>query len=223
MPPLPSPGNVLRVSCTWNDAGSIPAGSRFFLAYTGGPPNSTDLNTLAALVASEWSSNMASVTSAHDFFTGVVIEDLSSDTGAEGTWSGSNDGDRGGDLMPANACALVNHSIARRYRGGRPRTYVRAGTQSDMSGSNEWGSTFRTAMLTAWEGWIAGILAASGLSIALTNIINVSWFSGNLVFTTPTGRARNIPQLRTGGPIKDVITASTIAVKIGSQRRRLDV
>ena len=223
MPPLPSPGPVLRIACSWNDAGDIPAGSRFFMTYTGGPPNSTDLNTLAAAVAAAWAANMSAVTSAHDFFTGVEITDLSSDTGAIGTWAGSDDGDLGGDLLPANACVVVNHKIARRYRGGRPRTYVRAGSQSQMEGSNQWTSGFMTDVLSAWEAWIAAILAEGGLSIALAAIVNVSWYQGNLVFTTPTGRARNIPQLRAGGPIHDPITSSVIAPKIGSQRRRLDI
>lgn len=222
MAPLPSPGKVLRCGFTIGDGGSISAGSRFFLSYSGGPPNSTDLNTLATDVAGFWASHMAGATSAHDFFTGVEIVDLSSDLGAEGTWTGSNDGDREGDLMPANACVVVNHQIARRYRGGRPRTYVRMGTQADMQGSNEWSSAFQTVALSSWEAWISAILGVTGLSITLDDVVNVSWYQGNLVFTTPTGRARNIPQLR-DTPVVDNITGSTVAVKIGSQRRRLDI
>jgi hypothetical protein len=50
----------------------------------------------------------------------------------------------------------------------------------------------------------------------------VSWFSGNTVFITSTGRGRNIPTKRVT-PLVDVIVNSTVATKVGSQRKRLDI
>lgn len=223
MPGLPSPGNILRVEFKTGDLASIEAGSRFFLSYTGGPPTAGNLNTLASDVSSTWGTHMASMVNASFALHGVVITDLSSDTGAVGEWTGTVDGTRtGGGSLIASAAAVVNHQIDRRYRGGRPRTYVIAGTAADLDGTNEWGSDFLTDMLTAWQAWIAAILAETGIGIALTNIVNVSFYNGNTVFTTPTGRARNIPVARTT-PLVNSIVSSSVALKVGSQRRRLDI
>lgn len=222
MPERPSPGAVLQVEFKTSTGGSHLGGSRFFLSYTGGAPSSSDLNSLASDVSSAWGTHIAPRVANAEALENVTITDLSSDTANIGTWSGSVAGTNSGGALIASAAALVNHTVARRYRGGRPRTYVRAGTETDLASENQWSTDFLTDMLTAWEGWIAEILAATGIGITLTNIVNVSWYKGNTVFTTPSGRARNIPVLRTT-PVVDPITSSTVAVKIGSQRRRLDI
>jgi hypothetical protein len=206
---------------TGGDA-SRSAGSRFFLSYTGGAPSAGDLNTLAGDVGSAWGTHIAPRVPNTESLESVTITDLSSDTGAVGVSTTAVAGTNSGFPLIASAAALVNHQVDRRYRGGRPRTYVRAGTQTDTTSRNEWGETFIGEMLTAWEGFISEILGETGVGITLTNIVNVSWYKGNTVFTTPTGRARNIPTLRTT-PVVDPIVASSVATKIGSQRRRLDI
>jgi hypothetical protein len=222
MPPLAPPGPVIRCSFQTTDGASHVAGSRFFLKYSGGTPTSADLNTLASDISTAWGAHVAGVVLNSEHLTQVVCTDLSSDTGNEGTWDGSVAGTLGGSSLPANIAACVNHSIARRYRGGRPRTFLRCGTQGTMATPNEWTNDFQGEVQSAWEGWIAAILALSGFGFTLLDDVNVSWYSGNTVFTTPTGRARNIPVARVT-PIVDNITASTVAIKLGSQRRRLDV
>jgi hypothetical protein len=225
MPPLPSPGDVLRVEFKTGDNATVEAGSRFFLSYTGTTPTTSNLNTLASDISTQWDNWIANVVSTSEALHGVIITDLSSDTGAEGNWSGTVDGKETFTAsLIASAAAVVNHEISRRYRGGRPRTYLRCGgTDALASGStNEWSSAFMSSVLTNWEGFIAAILALSGFPFTLANIVNVSWFSGNTVFLTPTGRGRNIPIKRTT-PLVDIINASTIAQKVGSQRKRLDI
>lgn len=222
MAALPYVAGALRIGYATSDEGDIAAGSRFFVSYTGGPPNSTDLNTLASDVAAAWATHMAPLVVEGDYLTAVTIEDLSSATAAIGTWTGSNEGSRSGDNNTASVCAVVNHQIGRKYRGGRPRTYLRAGSSSDLQTSNTWTTAFMTALLTAWEAWIAEILGVGSLSITLVDDINISYYEGFTVFMTPSGRARNIPTLRVT-PLKDSITSSSIATKLGSQRRRLNV
>jgi hypothetical protein len=218
----PSPGAVLQVEFKTSTGGSIPGGSRFFLSYTGGAPSSADLNSLASDVSAAWGTHIAPRVANAEALESVTITDLSSDTANIGSWEGTVNGTNSNGALISSAAALVNHTVARRYRGGRPRTYVRAGTTSDLASENQWNDTFLTEMLTAWEDWIADILASSGIGISLTNIVNVSWYKGFTVFTTPSGRARNIPTLR-ATPVVDPITSSSVATKIGSQRRRLDI
>jgi hypothetical protein len=222
MPALKPPGQVIRVEFKTNDDASILAGSRFFLSYTGAEPGSGDLNTLSTDVSAAWGSHIAPLVITTEHLVDIISTDLSSDTGAIGQWTGSIAGTTGGASLPANACAVVNHGIARRYRGGRPRTYLRCGTAGTLNGTNEWTTTFQGQVLAGWEAFIAEVLALTGFGFTIQAIVNVSWYSGNTVFTTPTGRARNIPVARTT-PIVDDITGSSVALKVGSQRRRLDI
>jgi len=222
MPPLPTPGDVLRVQFYSTDDASRQAGSRFFVNYTGGTPGSGTLTTLASSIASEWATNIAPIVHSNEDLVKVVITDLSSDTGAEGVWDGSHAGGLGGPELIASACVVVDHQILRRYRGGHPRTYLRAGDATKLATMNEWTTAFQTVALAAWEAWIAAVLATTVGGITLNNIVNVSWYSGNTVFMTPSGRARNIPKLRVT-PLVDEVQSSTVLLKVGSQRRRLDI
>jgi hypothetical protein len=223
MPPLPSPGNVLQCSFATDTAASINAGSRFFLSYTGGPPNSTDLNTLAGDIASGWNTNIAPWVHPNDSLVAATVTDLSSDTGAVGSWTGSHAGSLSpGDQLPAQIAACLNHKISRRYRGGRPRIFLRCGTDHYLSGTNEWTDDFITDIDGAWHTFITALVATSGLSITLTDIVNVSYYQGFLAFEEPSGRYRNIPQKRTT-PKVDGITLTTCAKKLGTQRRRADI
>lgn len=223
MPALPSPGAVLQVEIRVGDNASIEAGSRFFLSYSGGPPNTTDLNTLATDVANQWETNIAPYVASAESLHGVIITDLSSATGAVGTWTGTKAGSSTGAALPSSGATVINHQISRRYRGGKPKTFLRMGTQDDMNGTNEWGSTYLTNATNEWHDFIAAILAVSTLSITLTNIINVSYYQGFTSVLNPvTGRTKDVAKVRTT-PVKDNITNSTAATKIGSQRRRLNL
>jgi hypothetical protein len=222
MPPLTPPGPVIKVAFETDTGASIPAGSRFFLKYSGGTPTTADLNTLATDVATAWASHIAPVVRSTESLVTVTCTDLSSDTGAEGVATVSHAGSLSGDSLPANAAALVNHSVARRYRGGRPRTYLRCGVAESLATANEWTTSFQADVLAAWQAWIAAVLALTGFGFTLLDDVNVSWFSGNRVFTTPSGRARNIPVPR-DTPIIDNITNSSVPQKVSSQRRRLDL
>jgi hypothetical protein len=217
----PVPG-ALRIAFAINNGDSHLAGSRFFVNYTGGPPTADNLNTFATAVSAAWGSHLAPLTRVDEALETVNITDLSTDSAALGAWAGSIEGTRGGNDLVGNACAIVNHQISRRYRGGRPRTYLRCGVDGDLDQSNTWTSDFQSAVLTGWQAFVADILSTTGIGIALVDDINISYYSGNRVFTGPTGRARNIPIPR-ATPLVDPIIDSSVSHKVGSQRRRLDL
>lgn len=225
MPPLPPVTDPACIKCSVRiaDDASIDAGSRFFLSYTSAAPSSGDLATLATGVATAWSTDMAPYTNNNEHLVSVVCQDLSSDTGAEGSWTGSEAGSLDGDQLTSGVCVVFNHQISRKYRGGRPRTYLRCGDKSLLTGTNVWSADAQTELLSSWQAWIAAILATSGTGITLGNIVNISYFESFLPFKTPSGRYKNISQLRVGGPVVDSITGTVVAPKVGSQRRRLNV
>lgn len=226
MPPLPSPGPIVRVTFLMGIDASIEAGSRFFLAYSGGTPNVTDLNTAAEDIADYWETNIAPLVNADESLHGVNVRDLSSDVGALGVWEGTKAGTGTAyPQLPASACAVVNHVTGVSYRGGHPRTYLRCG-QADayyQDGTNLWTADFAAAVQAGWEAWIAACLAISGISVTFDNIVNVSYYSGYNTSTPPwRGPGFKYPSKLRDTPRVETITSSNVALKVGSQRRRLN-
>lgn len=222
MPPLPSPGNVIRASFYINDESGVPAGSRVFFSYSGSPITQTNISALATAIATEWNSNLAAMTATTDVLDSVECQDLSSDLGVVGVATPSDAGTRSGTAFPASIAANISHIIARHYRGGKPKTFLRCGVTSDLhsSSSNDWSSSFQSALKTAWQAWVAGVLSTPNCN--LTNIVNVSYYQGFTSVLNPvTGRTRDVPKLRTT-PVVDVITDAAVIARLGSQRRRLN-
>lgn len=225
MPPLPSPGNIIRVQFNTGDGASIEAGSRYFLSYTGAAPSGGVLDTLADDVASGWNTHIAPFVLDAEALHGVVCTDLSSAMGAEGTWTGTYNGTSGSAAqLPANIAACMVHSIPVRYRGGHPRTYLRCGSVDDLTSPNEWDSTRQGVFNAGWAAWIAAILGTSGLGITLTNIVSVNWYKGFTAVPNPvTGKTKYPAKLNPDGPQVYNISSTSCATKLGSQRRRLDI
>jgi hypothetical protein len=211
------------VDLSVNTDSSIPAGSRFFLSYTGSPPNGTDLGILATAVMTSWGAHWKQIVVASEALIGVICTDLSSDTGAVGSWSGSLSGTASGTPLPASAAIMVGHRQPRRYRGGQPRTYMRGGVEEDLSGHNQWSPSQISSWQTNWGDFIADIEATSGMSITIQDIVLVSFYTGfNTVGPDAEGRYRYPPKKR-DSPLVNNITGSYVAAKVGSQRRRLDI
>lgn len=222
MPPLPAVPGVLRASLKFTMDASIDAGCRFFFSYTGGPPTQGDANTLSAALQQQFGEHLMSPLADNCVLVESTIQDLSSDTGVVSTNTTTQAGGAGA-MLTASACYVINHLIGRHYRGGKPRTYIPGVVAGNLTGTNEVSSAAQTAIGTAWSGAINAFLGTSGVTITLQDIVNVSYYSGNKVVTSPTtGRARNVPQLRPGGPVVDHISGSVVAAKLGSQRRRLN-
>lgn len=221
MPPLPpiTDPTCLKVSWSQNDEGGERAGSRVYLSYSSSAPSGSALNTLAAVVSAQWAAHIEPLVATGEGLFSVTIQDMSSDSGNIGTNDTAQAGSRSGAILPSSACAVVNHYQSRHYRGGRPRTYLRCGTASDLNGSNQWSGSFTTAVLTGWEAWIAAILADSTAGITLEDDVLVSYYNGPVTPVPPYYKKRSA--LRTT-PLVTNITSSQVASKVGSQRRRLN-
>lgn len=222
MPPLPSPGLILRAAWQISDESGIPAGSRIYLSYHGTPPTQSVINSIATGIATAWNSDLAEVTATTDTLDFVEVQDLSSDTGLVGTATPSDAGTRSGTALPASVAVNVQHVIGRHYRGGKPKTFVRAGVIGDLhaTSTNTWSDAFIATMTTQWQAFVSSVLGIAGGN--LSNIVNVSFYSGFTSVLNPvTGRTRDVPKIR-DSPIVDVITDALVHAKLGSQRRRLN-
>jgi hypothetical protein len=219
MPPLAPVADVLKCRFLWSDSSDINVSSTMFFHYSGGPPSESDAATLAA---SAYTAMAAPTTLWHTDtqLTGVEITDLSEESGAQATHNGVTPGVETGAPLAGGTCVVVGYSIARRYRGGKPRNYFPWASASDLTTRQQWSSTYVTLAATNLASVIATIIGSSGGSTTITNHANVSYYKGNDASINPrTGRAQNFPVPRTT-PVVDTITSLTVRPAPGSQRRR---
>jgi hypothetical protein len=220
MTPLPPVADVLKARFLWSDSSDINVSSSMFFHYDGGPPSETDVATLAGLM---YTAMAAPTTLWHTDtqLTGVEVTDLSEASGAQATHNAITPGVETGAPLAGGTCVVVGYSIARRYRGGKPRNYFPWASASDLNTRQQWTSSYVTLAQTNLSSVIATIIGSSGGSTTITNHANVSYYSGNdPEINTRKNRAYNFPKLRVDGPQVDVITSLTVRPAPGSQRRR---
>jgi hypothetical protein len=192
------------------------------MLYTGGPPTNASLNTLATGISAAFSTNLSPLMSTTLALVGINIEDLTSGSAAQGNWSGSVAGTRAGVQATINDATLLNFTIARRYRGGKPRLYLPFGVNADQATDASWSAALQTAVNNGWTSFITAVIAVAGAGCTLTNQVNVSAYSGFASVQNPvTKRWKNIPMPRAGNATIDVVLSHSMNLVIGSQRRRL--
>lgn len=219
MPPLPTVPNVLRTDLIWSTSGDIDLDSRLFFRYSGGPPSVTDATTFAsdiytAMAAQDpqWGSDVV--------LTNAIVTDLSASTGARGEESSSAPGGKTPGALAASTCLLINYHISRRYRGGKPRNYLPWLVDTDLQNRRAWSTAAVAAAEGALSTFFSAVIGLTSGSTTITDHVNISYYDGFTVVTSPTtGRARNVPKVRTT-PIVDTITGFAGSTRPASQRRR---
>jgi hypothetical protein len=221
VPPLPSAPNVLKVTLKWSYSADADVLSRFYLLYAGAAPTSAGLATMGTAIGTAYSSDLASFANTDVTLDDVSIEDLTSPTSAAATVAAVVAGTRTGDTLSAGTAVLVNYTIKRRYRGGKPRAYLPFFSASDLGAATAWAGGSVTGLETAWTTFMAAVFAAAPAGTSISAQVNVSYYDGFTLVTSPTtGRGRNVAKLRAGGPVIDTVTATAVNIKPASQRRR---
>ena len=218
MPALPSIPNALKISLLWSISSDVNARTGLFFAYSGSAPNNAACNAFASAAFAAWGA-FGQDWDVDTSLTGVECVDLSSASGGVGIHSASVPGNLNAPISGASSL-LVNYQIARRYRGGRPRSYLPWGDQTKVGNRQTWDATWVSTVTTHVEDAIAGIVGQTSGGTTITNHVNVSYYDGFTVVTSPTtGRARNVPKLRTT-PLVDAIVGLSLSTRIANQRRR---
>lgn len=219
MPALPSVPNVMKVQLLWSDASDANVRTTLFFRYSGAAPTPTDANNLAADIYG-FAAAMNTDWGADTDLTGVEVTDLSSPTGGQGLHAQSTAGTAAGSPLAGGTCVVIGYTIARRYRGGKPRSYLPFFTSSALASRQAWIGGDLTILDGHLATFFSSVIGSSSGTTTITDHVNVSYYDGFTVVTNPvTGRARNVPRLRTT-PVVDVITSFGARVTPGSQRRR---
>lgn len=221
MPALPNVPNVIRLALSGTIADAGPWLSAFFLHYSGTAPTATQLGTFNASVASAYTTDLKALADVDTTLTQIESTDLTSATGAVAITPESIAGTRALPILSAAACTVISYEIARRYRGGHPRGYWKFGVEGDIFGPGQWSSTYVNTVTTDFNAFLTAIFGAGWSGAGTITQVNVSYYSGFTVVTSPTtGRARNVPKVRTS-PLVDTVTGITVRQSIGTQRRRV--
>jgi hypothetical protein len=222
MPQLPNQPQVLRYDAVWSIGTDTDIKTRLFFTYSGPAPTSAVADSFAQTAAQEAAIQAPQYMPSTHLFDRVDVQDLTSPTSASGTYAQQAAGIRTGTQLGAGACVLVNHAIARRYRGGKPRSYWPFGVGEDLASPQTWSSAFLTqvrAFINAYAGAIEG--SSSG-GTAISQWVNVSYYEGFTSVVNPvTGRTRDVPKVRATAIPPDQITGFTVNTRVGSQRRRI--
>jgi len=221
MPPLPDVFEVFRIQLIQDAGNDTKVGSRFYMGVTGSSsPSPAQLATFSAAVEAAWATHIAPLVYVEQALTSVITTDLDSG-GNEGEWTGTTAGTRSGAALPIGVATLINFAIARRYRGGKPRMYMLAGVDGDLTNASEWTATYVAAVVAGWNAFITAISGVTVGPRTTTDQVSVSYYSGfTAIENTRTGRWRNAPNVRTGSIPVDAVTGVSVPRAFSSQRRR---
>ena len=182
---LPAVPNVLKIQWKWTVGTDATVWSHMFWQYSGSAPSGVDLATFAGQVQSKWATNMNALQRSDVLMTGVYVTDLSNRTTMAGVWNGSVAGTRSSGAIPAQTAALLVLTIARRYRGGKPRLYLPLGNNIDVTAPQAWTTAFVTAANTGWTNYFNALASSSVGPATLVNQVSVSYYSGHALRPTP--------------------------------------
>ena len=193
---------------------------RLRFSYTGGPPTAANCNGIATSVRTAWTNRLQNLTGTNINLTSVVVTDVASNTGAQGVDSTVVSGTYAGAPLAAGTAVLINHVIARRYRGGKPRTYLPAGSAAALSGPSDWTTAFANGLTANWNLFISDIIATGGAGITIVDYRNIGFYSGYTLGPAQPGGFRKKIATPRAAPVQDVISTSNVNLKPASQRRR---
>jgi hypothetical protein len=195
---------------------------RHHFGYAGAAPSASDMQAIASSIRQAWQAGPLLSQGSFCTLTQVKVIDLSKPDSPVGINAGSFPGTAGGGQLPASTCVLITFSVARRYRGGKPRTYLPIGTDSDLQTPTAWLPASVTNFDTHWTTYSGQVGQISWAGGNISGLVNVSYYSGGtwVPREPPTGRTVRVPTPR-HPPLKESLTGHAVSSTPGSQRRRL--
>lgn len=184
--------------------------------FNGPAPSNATCSSLAALIADQWSINIASLCPSPTTLQAVTFTDLSSTTAGSGENLPLIPGTRGDDSIPANAAVLVSYPSTLRYKGGHPRQYLYVLGNADLQGATNWSTAATAEVQTKWRAFLNAVSTFSSGGTTLTSFVTVR-YKGKFL---PNGGA---PHFYLTNPIVNVVPPNSAVArqKMASQRGRI--
>ena len=220
LPNVPGVMKIIFEFQTNTGTTALPMGG-FSLFYSfSGALSVPNANTLATQASGAWSNDMKVLQSTTQQLASVQVIDLTTKSSAAGMNTTVIAGTRAGQELPIDCCTLVNYKIARRYRGGKPRTYLPCGIAGDILDGRHWTVGYSASFEAGFTQFLLDIKAIN-VGQGTMGQVNVGYFHGFTSVQDPlTKRWRNVPTLASPTNV-DPIVSQTMNPVVGSQRRRL--
>jgi len=219
MPPLPAVAKVVRVDFHMADAGDTNVQNREFFQYSG-TLSLTDATTWLANIVTAWNTFIHANCSTSFSTVFAELTDLSSNTAAQVQNSTAVSGTSASAPLPLGTAMVIKKLIARRYRGGHPRLYLSGMVAPYLSSATAWNAATLASVVAGYNTFVAAAIANTNPAAIGTIIhVNVSFFSGYVNHTFPSGRVKAIPSPR-ATPLVDLIVGTAGNPAPTSQRRR---
>jgi hypothetical protein len=175
----------------------------------GATPDSSNLNAMAIIIGIAWTARFAPLFITNSSLTNVEVTDISSRTGAQGNDPTNRPGTNATAGAPLSVAACISWTIARRYRGGHPRTYLSGVDASAYTSGKLWTGAKIIAYQAAATGFRSDInaMTVAGNTWALANVSYYQKVAGVVSYRVP--------------PVVDLISGSKFHTRLDTQRRRL--
>lgn len=222
MPPLIDQPGVLKFEHLFSVGADLDVSTRIYWTYTGTAPTDAVCADIASAARSAWNNAWLGHLSASRATLGCTVRDLTSPASGYGESLITTDGGASAEDLAASTCLLVNYAIARRYRGGKPRSYWPVMIAADLSSPQEWDAGTLGTMTTEWQTDYLDALAGSSYSGTTLGVqVSISYYEGFTAVENPiTGRYKNVSKPRLVAIAPDVVQAFTLNANPGTQRRR---
>lgn len=133
----------------------------FHFQWTGTAPTPASLAALITSLAAAWNTNFGPLCNTGVALTHGKAADLSSRTSNIAELDVTGAGTRAGSAMTTQVACVVSWAIARRYKGGHPRTYLPAGVLADVTQGHLWTTGFVNSAGAAADAFLAAANAIS--------------------------------------------------------------
>lgn len=219
MPTLPPVPKVVRTDFHWVQSTDSNLMVRLFFQYTGSL-STTDAQTWLDNIVAAMGTFMSTVINSEMTLTMSQLTDLTSNSAAQVQSTVQHVGGIVQAPLPTGTAMVMKYHIARRYRGGHPRTYIPGLSYTYLTTSGQFNSTSLSSVVSAWETFLAACTASTNPAAIGTIVhVNVSFFSGFTNVTLPSNRVKSVPKPRVT-PLVDTITGVGGNPAPASQRRR---
>lgn len=219
MPQLPAVPNVVRIELKQSLEANPDVINRFFYSFTG-TSTVAGLTAMATALENTMKSDWQPFVGSQNTLTDIIIVDLSSDSAPEYDLGGLAIQGSLSIETPPGLALVTSYHVARRFRGGHPRSYWGGVDPSQINADGHWAPTYAANFQTLMQLGVTNTLAGVTFdTMTPVGQVNVSYFQGFKAVEYPSGRYRNVPQLR-AVPVVDPITSWSYNIKPASQRRR---
>jgi hypothetical protein len=184
----------------------VPLANIYHVGYTGAAPVASDLVSFATAFANvlvdKW---IPSLNSAYTLDE-VIVTDIASDSGQVGSYSSGAPGVNSDAPISAGSALLVNWQIIRRYRGGKPRTYLPPPTYNRLATPSTWDDSATGN---------AGVLAAALLALCSGGTFGAFVTTSLGCVSYRSGDAARVD------PLFEPFTGYSVGSLVRTQRRRI--